>query len=163
MGSSVDGRGFCGRLYKGGFQQIVAFVEGVIQQGLGPWPREAVRGRPAPAIIYFTIYRTMNVSLSSLSDQARGNCPARGSFTVNILGGVMDAGSLNFVVLSVLVAGVFFYVLYLVIRAAVRDGIVRAYERRTADVGTRSSARTQRPLLRRRVDKRGRSVEPATI
>ena len=47
----------------------------------------------------------------------------------------MDAGPLNFVVLSVLVAAVFFYVLYLVIRAAVRDGIVRAYERRTADVG----------------------------
>lgn len=47
----------------------------------------------------------------------------------------MDAGPLNFVVLSAVVAAVFFYVLYLVIRAAVRDGIVRADERRTADIG----------------------------
>lgn len=47
----------------------------------------------------------------------------------------MDAGPLNFIVLSVVVAAVFFYVLYLVIRAGVRDGIVRADERRTADNG----------------------------
>ncbi|KSU70413.1 hypothetical protein [Pseudarthrobacter enclensis] len=53
---------------------------------------------------------------------------------VNILGGAMDAGPLNFVVLLVVGAAVFFYVLYLVIRAAVRDGIVRADERRTADI-----------------------------
>lgn len=46
----------------------------------------------------------------------------------------MDAGPLNFVVLSAVVAAVFFYVLYLVIRAAVRDGIVRADERRTTDI-----------------------------
>lgn len=45
----------------------------------------------------------------------------------------MDAGPLNFVVLSVVFAAVFFYVLYLVIRAAVRDGIAPANERRTAD------------------------------
>lgn len=53
---------------------------------------------------------------------------------VNILGGVMDAGPLNFVVLLALGAAVFFYVLYLVIRAAVRDGIVRADARRTAAI-----------------------------
>lgn len=46
----------------------------------------------------------------------------------------MDAGPLNFVVLLAVGAAVFFYVLYLVIRAAVRDGIVRADERRTADI-----------------------------
>ncbi len=45
----------------------------------------------------------------------------------------MDAGPLNFVVLSVVFAAVFFYVLYRVVRAAVRDGIVQADERRAAD------------------------------
>jgi len=44
----------------------------------------------------------------------------------------MDAGWLNFVILSVVFTTVFFYVLYLVIRGAVRDGIALADERRTA-------------------------------
>lgn len=47
-------------------------------------------------------------------------------------GKVMDAGWLNFVILSVGFTTVFFYVLYLVIRGAVRDGIALADERRTA-------------------------------
>ena len=45
----------------------------------------------------------------------------------------MDAGPLNVDVLSVVFAAVFFYVLYLVIRADVRAGIVLADERRAAD------------------------------
>ncbi|RAX18507.1 hypothetical protein DC347_00035 [Pseudarthrobacter sp. AG30] len=53
---------------------------------------------------------------------------------MNIFGGVVDAGPLNFVVLLAVGGAVFFYVLYFVIRAAVRDGIVRADERRTADI-----------------------------
>ncbi|KNH20732.1 hypothetical protein ACU18_03970 [Arthrobacter sp. ZBG10] len=54
---------------------------------------------------------------------------------MNILGGkIMDAGPLNLVILSAVVAAVFFYVLYLVIRTAVRDGILSADERRAADM-----------------------------
>lgn len=47
----------------------------------------------------------------------------------------MDAGALSFVVLSVVFAAVFFYILYRVIRAAVRDGIVLAEERSASDDG----------------------------
>lgn len=38
----------------------------------------------------------------------------------------MDAGPLNTIVLGLVCAGIFFYVLYGVVRAAVRDGIVQA-------------------------------------
>jgi hypothetical protein len=47
----------------------------------------------------------------------------------------LDAGPLSFFVLSLLLGAAFFYVLYLVIRAAVRDGITQARERAT-DGGT---------------------------
>jgi hypothetical protein len=46
----------------------------------------------------------------------------------------------NFLVLAVLFSAIVFYVLYGVIRAAVRDGIIQADERRQhAEVGINSS------------------------
>ncbi len=42
----------------------------------------------------------------------------------------MDASPLNSIILAVVLAGIFFYVLYGVVRAAVRDGIGQAEERR---------------------------------
>ena len=42
----------------------------------------------------------------------------------------MDASALNSIVLAVVLAAVFFYILYGVVRAAVRSGIGQAEERR---------------------------------
>ncbi|GAB3555868.1 hypothetical protein GCM10027404_33310 [Arthrobacter tumbae] len=42
----------------------------------------------------------------------------------------MDAEALNTIVLGLVVGGIFFYVLYGVVRAAVRDGIQQAQTKR---------------------------------
>lgn len=58
----------------------------------------------------------------------------------------MDAGPLNAILLTAVLAAVFFYILYGIIRAATRDGIIEARRQAEKDEAVRAGSNTPRVL-----------------